>query len=303
MVYRENMDPHPLSFLTVGGFICSHVKRLRGSAKSIINLVSALHTYSTLSQLDWFTIKDQYLVKTLVGQLQLQDTTLGRKRRPATLAVMALVDVHLPSTQEAQLFQLMCYIAHDGLLRSAELCSGLLVSDITWDFSNYTAGIRLFRTKTHRAGNSIEVLLKKRKGICGYNLLLTWMHKQKLWHRPRQHLFPHIDKRRKVVNYHKSITYRKWLWTIKFYYAKLGLTGYTGHSYRAGGATDLLANGVSIQDVQKFGRWKSNAVLVYYKAEPLQIASKIGKGFARNAKMNRKGLRAQLKGHGGVVVG
>ena len=54
---------------------------------------------------------------------------------------------------------------------------------------------------------------------------------------------------------------------IKFSVERIGLSGgnFAGHSLRAGGATDLFAAGVPYPVIKKFGRWKSDAALLYYR--------------------------------------
>ena len=42
---------------------------------------------------------------------------------------------------------------------------------------------------------------------------------------------------------------------------------YSGHSCRAGGATDMFAAGIPYYVVKRHGRWKSDAALIYYRCE------------------------------------
>jgi hypothetical protein len=61
--------------------------------------------------------------------------------------------------------------------------------------------------------------------------------------------------------------------------AGLGV-GYTGHSLRAGGATDLFVARVPYHIVKKAGRWKSDAALVYYRDDDDVVAA-ISKAFRK----------------------
>jgi hypothetical protein len=45
---------------------------------------------------------------------------------------------------------------------------------------------------------------------------------------------------------------------------------YTGHSFRKGGAQTLKDNGIDNETIQRAGRWKSSAHLLYH-SEPLQF--------------------------------
>ena len=61
---------------------------------------------------------------------------------------------------------------------------------------------------------------------------------------------------------------RDWLVSlIKRSVKKLGLnpTFYSGHSLRASGATDLLVARVPYFIVKKYGRWKSDVAMIYYR--------------------------------------
>ena len=42
-------------------------------------------------------------------------------------------------------------------------------------------------------------------------------------------------------------------------------TRYSGHSLRAGGATDLFVARVPYYIIKKMGRWKSDAAMLYYR--------------------------------------
>jgi hypothetical protein len=56
---------------------------------------------------------------------------------------------------------------------------------------------------------------------------------------------------------------------IKEAVAQLGLDPkrYSGHSMRAGGATDLFVARVPYFIIKRMGRWTSDAAMVYYRAE------------------------------------
>lgn len=56
---------------------------------------------------------------------------------------------------------------------------------------------------------------------------------------------------------------------IKAAVAAIGLNPaeYSGHSLRAGGATDLFVARVPLYVIKKKGRWASDAVMVYYRDE------------------------------------
>jgi integrase len=102
------------------------------------------------------------------------------------------------------------------------------------------------------------------------------------WSHPNWYVFPELAQgRRRVPRFHHPYAIAKWRAILKSVLRVSGLIGYSGHSFRAGGATDLFACGVSIQTVQKFGRWKSMAVLLYYKQEATEIAKTVGSAYGK----------------------
>ena len=50
-------------------------------------------------------------------------------------------------------------------------------------------------------------------------------------------------------------------------YLGLNIADYSGHSLRAGGATDLFIKRVPYYHIKKIGRWKSDAALLYYRSD------------------------------------
>lgn len=53
---------------------------------------------------------------------------------------------------------------------------------------------------------------------------------------------------------------------------------YSGHSLRAGGATDLFIIGVPYPKIKLYGRWKSDAALVYYR-EDIEVSRSVANAF------------------------
>ena len=52
--------------------------------------------------------------------------------------------------------------------------------------------------------------------------------------------------------------------------------GVSSHSFRAGGATDLLEGGVPPEEVRRLGRWSSDAFLMYWRPSPAETAEHVG---------------------------
>ena len=77
------------------------------------------------------------------------------------------------------------------------------------------------------------------------------------------------DERSHSFDFTKCTTTAKVRQYIKEAIASIGYdpVHYSGHSPRAGGATDLFLDGVSHPTIKEFGRWKSDAALLYYRSE------------------------------------
>jgi integrase len=69
-------------------------------------------------------------------------------------------------------------------------------------------------------------------------------------------------------------------------------TRFGGHSLRAGGATDLFRARVPYPSIKKFGRWKSDTALIYYRDED-KISNEATKGFRRILRNHMKSQKTK----------
>jgi len=69
-------------------------------------------------------------------------------------------------------------------------------------------------------------------------------------------------------------------------------TRFGGHSLRAGGATDLIRARVPYPSIKKFGRWKSDTALIYYRDED-KISNEATKGFRRILRNHMKSQKTK----------
>ena len=53
--------------------------------------------------------------------------------------------------------------------------------------------------------------------------------------------------------------------------AGLSPTGFSGHSLRRGAAVSAVAAGIPRGEIKALGRWRSDAVDLYFKSEPSKI--------------------------------
>ena len=174
-------------------------------------------------------------------------------------------------------------------MRGGESTSGIRASDATWLRNKRRVKLLLRRTKTSRSGPGVSVTLAESKDpFCAVKLLRKQWRLRKLDDHPDQFLFPRITPDRVIIN-QSAYTSAALRALVKRSVALIGLPpqGYTSHSLRSGGATDLLDAGVSETTVQQHGRWKSDAFRVYYRHDK-QAAKDVARAFGRLGNVSRK---------------
>jgi integrase len=159
------------------------------------------------------------------------------------------------------------YMGHDGLFRSGELLSGFTVEDLVWSLDHSQFTVVLDRSKVNRRGDGESVTICDYEGRSAVKLMIQWFCIMKLWDRPGAHIFP--SRRGKGWLWDRTLS-TDWLRdVIKKGVASIGLdpVKFSGHSLRAGGATDLFVARVPYFLIKKMGRWESDAAMLYYRCE------------------------------------
>jgi len=176
----------------------------------------------------------------------------------------------------------MFTMAFQGLLRSGELLSGIRAGDIKWDSDRCSFQLWLRRTKTVFSGTGVCIGYRKSKGALLFagDLLRKWFDMNELWKDPKALLFPspRKDSDGQPITYSTNWFRRQ----VKIAMASIGHDPdfYAGHSFRAGGATELFTRGLPYEQIKKFGRWKSDAALIYYRDQD-HIEEAVAGAFAR----------------------
>jgi len=275
---------HP-TLLSMAGYICQFVSNLASSTKSISNIVGAIKYRCEVERIPYLDRADQLVLSDLVKDLKLGDLIAVSRVCPLTRKILGAVSAR-GRERDVRFLQVitMLTVAHDGLLRSAEICSDMKPRSLTWNLTRMRVAIHLWRTKCHRAGNGQSITLVDYGRRSGCALLRRWMRKMGMSDYSNCYLFPRFDDRSKKFDWSKGTTTDRYRKYIKGAVKSVGLNpvDYSGHSPRAGGATDLLNNEVPVATVQKFGRWRTNCVLVYYRDEE-RIANRVGAAFGQAA--------------------
>jgi hypothetical protein len=259
------------------------------------SVVSALKLYSLYNKIKWLGEAGRVRVAAVVRELEFQDTTPVKQVRPITVTMIATMVANMDLEDPMQLYVAMAMaLCHDSLMRSGELLGGLRVEDFEWDFESRCVTVHLYRTKSHRRGGPQKVRVGDFEGqSSAYKLLLRWFDLFDLWSTPKAHVMPRVDNRSRVrgaeLDFGSPATARWWKKAIGAELVRIGVdpSFYSGHSFRAGGATDLFVAGVPYSTIKKMGRWRSDAALKYHRDE-LDVAADVATAFGRSLLVGRR---------------
>lgn len=255
------------NYNNIAGFLFCYVEKNNGSTRSVSLVLGLLKRYFKIESLNWLSDSDSYKVQLFVLELKYRDTSLSIQKKPLRLFHLLSIINMVNLNNDVTLYGItLLFIGHDGLMRSGELFSKLIVEDILWSTNRLSFQLSLRRSKTHRTGGPIYISFADRSGWSAVKLLKMYLDRFKLWSSYGTTLFPRIIKGRKL-NWKQSGDVR---WFRKFIKQMVVLIGldkqfYSGHSLRAGGATDLFVARVPYPIIKKAGRWRSDAALVYHR--------------------------------------
>jgi hypothetical protein len=279
---RGESQVFPVDAKLLSAYLVSRCSDLKGSSKSLMVWVRQLKTYSLINRYPWMDPADDRAVLKIIRFLEAAD--LAPTRRAAPLLQEILIAI-LNCKVIPDLTKLVCAVGHDGLLRGGEICSGLKVSDHCWSSSRKSVTIELRRTKVHRRGGSQFVTLRDYGPLSAVRALKRHFDLYNLWLRPNSFVYPAYS--RGSLEWNKSLSTSQLRRLIKNATGKVGLNSkeFSNHSLRAGGATDLFRCGVYYPTIKKFGRWKSDCALIYYRDDE-GVSDAVCKGFGKLAKRN-----------------
>ena len=269
---------YPMTYSTVLGFLCKHVMDNNGSTKSVKNVKSFLKKACESRKEAWLSTTEQNLLNEVMRELQILDMSEGRQKK--ALQIKSIIEIiekaDLNSTIELYVC-LLLITGHKGLLRSGELLSGLKRENILWNVDK--KGFRLF-LKWTKTGGSAWIDYSDFEGINAVQLLRLWFDKNDLWSKSEANIFPAVSSTGKL-NFEKTAS-TSWLRSrIKKAVKSIGLdpAKFSGHSLRAGGATDLFVARTPYYIIKKKGRWLSDAAMRYYRDEA-DVEAAVNKAFA-----------------------
>ena len=217
--------------------------------------------------------------------LKYQDLSVSQQKRPIQLELLKkmLRSMDLSARRDL-LVAVMLVTGHDGLLRTVELLSGRKVIDIIWDHDRTSFRIRFCRSKTYLEGEGFSIPYGNYGDHSAVSLMRKWFDMNSLWDKHEHHLFPTTDSRGRLdfSDTLSASTFRRRL-KRRVQAAGLDPAFYSGHSLRAGGATDLFLARVPYYLIKKMGRWKSDTAIMYHRDDEdmekaVFVAVKTGSG-------------------------
>jgi hypothetical protein len=281
------LQAYPMSYRSIATYLVAYVKRNNGSAKSLSNVKSQLKTTAARRRAGWLDKTEAAMLNALVRELKLEDSGETDRKLALTTALIRDIVQQLNLGLDVDLLEAtLVTVGHDALLRGGELCSGLCKEDFTWWAGGEGVSVLLNRTKTHRSGGAVKIDIPDTKSpFSAVKMLKRWWGRRRLGEKPdRTIVFPEVAGRdQRLVEGTVSLC---WLRRrIKVAVAKLGLDPkrYSGHSMRAGGATDLFMARVPYFIIKRMGRWKSDAAMLYYRADE-DVRRSVKRGFSKMAR-------------------
>lgn len=183
-----------------------------------------------------------------------------KQQKPLTIAHIARMD--FAEDARGRRDKALLLLGFAAALRRSELAA-LDVADVTIEAQGL--GVRVRRSKTDQAGEGATVYVPRAQrfpGCCPVQAVEAWLAAAQLAEGPLFRGFKggRLSKRLSGVDINRIVKERA---------QAIGLgPGYGAHSLRAGAATWLNANGVSVPDIARHGRWKSyDTVLGYCRGD------------------------------------
>jgi hypothetical protein len=269
--HRQSIPALPPSYESVGDFLLMLINERSGSTRSVSNDKSHLKQQCELRGFGWLTYKDEIKLHQLIAVAKGVDFSESQVKDALRFSMLVRIIGQLDLRDPVQLLQAtVLVVGHNCLLRTAETLSDILAKQLIWIHSLSRRGIALwlYRSKTHRTGAGFSVSIDDfDHPFSAVNLLQDWWRVGGFATKPQSFLFPAIVGGVIVYSQPMSDHYLRQL--IKSSVAGIGLdpARFSGHSLRAGGATDLFAACVPYWVIKKMGRWKSDAALRYYRSE------------------------------------
>lgn len=280
--------PWPPTYESVAGFLTTHCKRGL-SANSIPTIVSALkagsreqagqqpHLYKGRTDY-WLTPIEEAQLSEFRAAARREYGKPPNRRPPLTKALLERLVLITDFRDKGKFrFLVMAWVAHDGLLRHREMAN-LCIGNVIWENATEACKLKVVESKTKpgKQWEPEEVYLIPYGVVSGYSFLQSMWTQRKLDEKAEDDLVFGTGKQGVSKE-----AYVKWMRQSLQELGNPVAMNYTGHSCRAGGATDLFEARIPARLIQLAGRWKSSAYLIYIRDHPRKRAHIIAAAFER----------------------
>lgn len=195
-----------------------------------------------------------------------------KQKLPITFNIMSRIIPYTTSTYDSYMMWTAMNLAYFGLLRASEYCvttppfnnkKDLRLCDVSMQNNGLIVNLKC--SKTDKCNNGVEVYIGcSENPVCAVCTMSNYLCKRETVFSsdPESPLF--------LFTSGTPLTRSLLCNHIKLCIATLGFNpdNYSGHSLRAGGATDAAKNGLADWEIKFLGRWTSNAYLRYIRLPP-----------------------------------
>ena len=269
---------YPPTYQSIGSFIAKFAADHDGSSKSIANIVSAIKSMCHLIPVPWLSEDSQRQLRKIVKQIKRNDGVAISRKEPMTMMIIkkSLQNYwHWQSSSTDMLAATISLVGHNCLFRGQETFSGIQVKDVNWNLVQRIVCIHIGSPekpgKVAQSGSGYDVSIADFAGPSAYKYLKCWFNAYDLWGQKFLYIFPrviHSTTSREAQMIFTEPTSKKWYERqLSLMLTGLGYDPYSFsvHSHRAGGATDLFAAGLTLAEVMKHGRWRTDTALIYFR--------------------------------------
>jgi integrase len=211
------------------------------------------------------------------GAQRLFPRAVNRKKPLSLRLLYRIADIADLRTATHAQYVTMSFVAHAAMLRATEVMT-LRVRDVKWG-KGY-ARLRIHKSKANKLSGEPEVAyLYKTADLCAMTALRAhWKRARLSKRRPDAYLFARHGRSTRTAR-------GKWAAFLEAGLRSLGVNPdrYSLHSFRRGAASDAWKNKARAKVIQRFGRWKSDAVWLYAQDTPKRAAKEVARALAREA--------------------
>ena len=272
-VYNKTVNPFPASSQYVMLFV-AHCYDNNFAASTVLTYISALSYFHKLR--DWVDPTQNFLVKKCLQGYQKERPSCDQ-RKPITMSILLkLIDSLMHTTCShftRTLLKAMYLLAFHAMLRVGEFTSKSLHStpilkaeDVHFKFKNlpepYAFELKISGYK-HSQGRTTTLFIEQNENANSCPVRSLWAYFKLRGHTVGP-LFSFM---------HGNAVSRSFFTQqlqLSLEWADCNLKLYKNHSFRIGRATVCAAQGMSLEDISRFGRWSSPAVKNYVRLPVLR---------------------------------